>query len=229
MSRGVGPTADGQVWFDGYQYQGDAVRTDPRHAHVAIHPRFRSGAADLRRSLHGGFGWTSALDATPLGGLEARRGTAPGRAGGAGGASKRRKGPPSDAGEALGAGARAGAGGGGGSENRGRAGPGGHLTAAFPNDSHSHAAKKTAREPPRPESGGAGGFSSPRESGPRRARLSPARLRPPRAGPRPPARRPAGPPARRPAGPPARKPAGPPARRRGQGGRGGGGPPARLV
>ena len=117
MSRGVGPSGDGAAWFDGYQFQGDAVRTDPRHAHVAIHPRFRSGAADLRRSLQGGFGWTSSLDATPMGGLGARSGRAPGRTGRAGGGGGKKRGNKMgltpDAGRGLDAGANPGAGAGG--------------------------------------------------------------------------------------------------------------------
>ena len=124
MSRGVGPSGDGAVWFDGYQFQGAAARKDPRHAHAAIHPKFRSGAADLRRSLQGGFGWTSALDATPMGGLGARSGKAQERAGGAGGEGKQKKGKKRgkgmglapgagrglDADASAGAGARGGAG-----------------------------------------------------------------------------------------------------------------------
>ena len=73
MSRGVGPSGDGQVWCDGYSFQGEGVAKDPRHAHGAIHPKFRSAAADLRRGL-GGFGWTSGLDATPMDPAARKRG-----------------------------------------------------------------------------------------------------------------------------------------------------------
>ena len=66
MARGVGPSGDGEVWVDGYQFQGPDVEKDPRHEHAAIYPKFRSGAADLRRSLHEGFDSTSSLDAPPM-------------------------------------------------------------------------------------------------------------------------------------------------------------------
>lgn len=60
MSRGVG-TGNG-VWFDGYSFHGKGIEKDPRHAHDVVHPRYRSVVDDVRRSLHGGFGWTSSWD-----------------------------------------------------------------------------------------------------------------------------------------------------------------------
>ena len=64
MSRGVG--TGGGVWYDGYQFQGKGVKKDVRHEHASIHPTFRSSADDLRRSIGGGFGWTSSLDSRPM-------------------------------------------------------------------------------------------------------------------------------------------------------------------
>ena len=73
MSGGVGPSGDGKVWCDGYSFQGEGVAKDPRHTHAAIHPKFRSAAADLRRGL-GGFGWTSGLDTIPMDPAARKRG-----------------------------------------------------------------------------------------------------------------------------------------------------------
>lgn len=52
MSRGIG-TGPG-VHYDGYSFHGDGVKKDPRHAHAAIWPKFRSAAED--RASGGGFG-----------------------------------------------------------------------------------------------------------------------------------------------------------------------------